>query len=359
MHRICGAPKLFGMVEMRKSFVLGLALAYVVFPSPSVVYAADAGPPPWAWGFTSREDRVIPVTPLAPLPGANSRSGEVVPPPHTLAGSKFSFTRAEVWSSYGPADWFPEDHPQMPEIVAKGRKSSNPPIVACALCHLTDGSGRPENANLTGLTQEYIIQQLIDFSKGRRKTSDPRKTNTEAMSKLAAALTDDDMRAAAEYFSAIPAKRTIKVIETATVPKTRSGGGTFHVLTGADAGTEPIGNRIVETPVNEEDSEIWRSPRSGFIAYVPPGSLKIGENLVMTGGGKTIECTACHGTDLRGLGPVPRLAGLPPSYIVRQLYDTKHGNRTGIWSPLMVPLLKDLSNDDMMYAAAYLASLDP
>ncbi len=349
----------FGKVRMRNLIVLGLALSCVALPCSGVANAADEEPPPWAWAFTSRDDRVTPITPLAPLPGANSSAGETAPPSHNLAGSKFSFTRAEVWSSYGPADWFPEDHPQMPEIVAKGRRSSNPPIVACALCHLTDGSGRPENANLTGLTQEYIIQQLVDFSKGRRKTSDPRKANTEAMSKLATAMTEEDMRAAAEYFSSIPAKKTIKVIEAAIVPKTRSGGGTFHILPGADACTEMLGNRILETPVKEEDSEIWRSPRSGFIAYAPPGSLEIGKELVHTGSGKTVECTACHGSDLRGMGPVPRLAGLAPSYIVRQLYDMKHGNRTGLWSPLMVPLLKNLGTEDMMNAAAYLTSLDP
>lgn len=335
---------------MRQLFVKGFALALGALPMHTPAHAADDGPPLWAWAFVSRDQAVVPVNPFA---GADPMAR------HTLPGSKFSFTRAEVWSAYGPADWFPDEHPPMPAIVAHGRRSATPPMSACALCHLPDGRGRPENANLTGLSYEYIMQQLVDFRNGLRKTSDPRKTNTATMTKVAEVMTDEEMRAAAKYYSEIPAKPTIKVVEGATVPKTRNGGGTFHVLTGKEAGVEALGNRIIETPVNEAESEIWRSPRSGFIAYVPPGSIKKGEDLVMTGAGTTAKCTLCHGVDLRGLGPVPRLAGLAPSYTVRQLYDMQHGNRTGAWSPLMASALADLNADDLLNAAAYLASLDP
>src|SRR5262249_49814639 len=130
-------------------------------------------------------------------------------------------------------------------------------------------------------------------------------------------------------------------------------------IEGAEAGMEPIAARIVETPVNVEDTELRRNPRSGFIAYVPPGSVKKGEALVTTGGGKTTACTACHGTDLKGLGPVPTIAGRSPSYVTRQLYDMQHGNRAGIWTPLMAPVVSKLTQDDMFNAAAYLASLQP
>jgi cytochrome c553 len=135
------------------------------------------------------------------------------------------------------------------------------------------------------------------------------------------------------------------------------------VREGADAGVEPIGERIIETPERTHDTEFLRNPRSGFIAYVPPGSLKKGESLVMNGvtggGGKVTACTVCHGSDLRGLGPVPTLAGRSPSYTARQLYDMQRGNRNGLWTPLMAPLLADLGPDDLLTAAAYLASLRP
>jgi cytochrome c553 len=172
-------------------------------------------------------------------------------------------------------------------------------------------------------------------------------------------MTDEDIKVAAKYFSAIPATPWIKVVESETVPKTRPAGGIFLPVTGTEAGMEPIGARIVETPVNVEDTELRRNPRSGFIAYVPPGSVKKGEALVTTGNGKITACTACHGVDLKGLGPVPTLAGRSPSYLGRQLYDMQHGNRTGTWTPLMAPVVSKLTEEDMLNAAAYLASLQP
>jgi len=343
---------------MKKLFVAAAALAFGGAAGfVTVVQAADA-PPLWAYGFTSPPPSSPPPA-AAPAPAATPDNTTM----HTLAGSKLQFTRAQIANRYGPADWFPEDHPAMPDIVAHGKESAQPQVYACSLCHLPNGNGRPENANITGLSYDYIVQQLMDFRKGARKTSDPRKGNTALMAGFTKSLTDEEIKAAATYFTAIPAKPWIKVVETDSVPKTRPNGGIFITLAGADAGMEPLGDRIIETPVNAEDTEIRRNPRSGFIAYVPPGSLKKGEALVTTGvtanGGKVTACTACHGTDLRGLGPVPRLAGRSPSYIARQLYDMQHGNRAGTWTPLMVPVVANLGSDDLLTAAAYVASLQP
>jgi cytochrome c553 len=82
-------------------------------------------------------------------------------------------------------------------------------------------------------------------------------------------------------------------------------------------------------------------------------------NGVTAAGAKVTACTVCHGSDLRGLGPVPTIAGRSPSYTARQLYDMQHGNRNGLWTPLMAPLLANLGADDLLTAAAYLASLHP
>jgi cytochrome c553 len=343
---------------MKKLFVAAAALAFGGATGVAVVQAADA-PPPWAYGFTTPPPATPPPPPAAPAPAAAPDTTTM----HTLAGSKLSFTRPQIANRYGPADWFPEDHPAMPDIVAHGKESAQPQVFACSLCHLPNGNGRPENANVTGLSYEYIVQQLIDFRNGARKTSDPRKANTALMAGFTKSMTDEDIKAAATYFASIPAKPWIKVVEADSVPKTRPNGGIFITLAGADAGTEPIGERIIETPVNADDTEIRRNPRSGFIAYVPTGSLKKGEALVTAGttasGGKVTACTACHGADLRGLGPVPRLAGRSPSYIARQLYDMQHGSRAGAWTPLMVPVVANLGEADLLSAAAYVASLQP
>ncbi len=340
---------------MKTLFVAAAALTLGAAAGATAVQAADV-PPPWAYGFASPPPSSPPPA-LAAAPAPAPAPDNTVQ--HTLQGSKFSFTRAQAGNRYGPADWFPEDHPQMPNIVAHGRESAQPQIFACGLCHYPNGKGRPENANITGLSYEYIVQQLTDFKNGARKTSDPRKGNTGLMSGFAKAMTDDEIKEAAKYFSSIPATPWIKVVETDTAPKAKVAGGMFVSLAGAEAGTEPLGQRILEIPANTEDTELWRNPRSGFIAYVPSGSLKKGEALVTTGAGKVTACTACHGADLRGLGPVPRLAGRSPSYLMRQLYDMQHGNRSGTWTPLMAPVLANLGEDDLLAASAYLASLQP
>jgi cytochrome c553 len=125
----------------------------------------------------------------------------------------------------------------------------------------------------------------------------------------------------------------------------------------ASGDTEPIGTRIIEVPENPEGTELLRDPRSGFVAYVPVGSVKKGETLVRTGVGKTTQCAVCHGADLQGLGPVPGIAGRSPSYPVRQLLDTQQAARHGIWADLMKPVVAKLTTEEMLSIAAYSASL--
>jgi cytochrome c553 len=123
--------------------------------------------------------------------------------------------------------------------------------------------------------------------------------------------------------------------------------------------SEPIGNRVIEMPEDVARTEL-RDSRSGFIAYVPPGSLALGQALVTTGGsGRTVPCAICHGTDLKGLGPVPALAGRSPSYLFRQLYDIRHGNRAASWTALMQPVVAGLSEEEMVAIVAYAASRTP
>jgi cytochrome c553 len=332
--------------------VLTLALS-VFFAHGLLVAAGDDPPPPWAYGFTSAPGPSTNGAPAAPAPPATP-----APPPDTtprqVPGSSATFTLAEIRNGFGPADWFPGDHPAMPEIVAHGKR---PDVRACSLCHYPNGKGRPENAGVSGLPVSYFIQTMNDFKSGARKSADARKANTNIMIAIAKGMTDEEVKAAADYFAAMKWTPWIKVVETATVPKTRIAGGMFLKLDGGE--TEPIGSRIIEMPEDTERTEVLRDPRSSFIAYVPVGSLKKGEALVTTGGGKTTACSVCHGADLKGLGPVPGLAGRSPSYTVRQLYDTQHGARSGVWADLMKPVVAKLTNEDMLAIAAYAASRTP
>jgi cytochrome c553 len=340
---------------MRRLLLTATAVAVCTWVGAAATAQAADEPPPWAYGFTAPPPPNTPrATPGQPQPQDNVQQ-------HSLEGSQLKFTRAQIANRFGPADWYPGDHPTMPLIVQRGKQDSN--VFACSLCHYPNGKGRPENANVTGLTYEYIRQTLADFKNGARKTSDPRKVNTGLMEHFAKSMTDAELDAAAKYFASIPATPWIKVVETDMVPKTKPQGGMFLVAEGADAGQEPIAGRIIETPISAHDTEFLRNPRSSFTAYVPTGSLKKGEALVREGttasGKKVTACTICHGPDLRGLGPLPTLAGRSPSYLARQLYDMQHGNRNGAWTVLMAPVVAGLSSDDVLNASAYLASLQP
>jgi cytochrome c553 len=323
---------------------MAVAAAQYAQPTP-------AGQPAWAYA--------IPIPPPTPPPGTAPATPAAPPAAdptrRSLPGSDRTFTRAQISDAFGPADWYPNDHPPMPDVVAKGRR---PDVRACALCHMPNGKGRPENASVSGLPVSYFVQQMHDFRNDLRKSSEPRKGNTNIMIAIAKAMTDEEIQQAADYFGAIKwTGRYIRVVEASTVPKTRVQGGVHLVLEGANAGTEPIGQRIIESPEHTEHFEILRDPRDGFVAYVPVGSIKKGEALVKSGGnGRTVACGICHGADLQGVGPVPAIAGRSPSYIVRQMYDMQQGARKGQWADLMKPVVAKLTNEDLVNIAAYTAS---
>ena len=329
--------------------------------------AAGEPEPLWAYGFLTPpapgEKAAPQANPLRKL-GPNENAADLTKPRLAL-GSKATYTRVQVRNGGNVVDWFPEDHPPMPEVVRSGTPSLGEAARGCASCHLPTGRGRPENAPVSGLSPAYFIRQIQDFRAGLRVSSDPRKPNTNTMIALAKAMSDDELKAAAEYFGAIPWTSWTRVVETELVPKTRISGNLFLAI--EKEKTEPIAGRIIEVPEDEEQAEILRNPRSGFIAYVPVGSLQRGESLVTTGGmsvvdgkivpGKTLACGTCHGPDLKGLAEMPGIAGRSPSYLVRQMYDMQQGSRKGAMSALMQPVVANLNGDDLVAIAAYVTSL--
>jgi cytochrome c553 len=325
------------------------ALCGLFFSEIAQNQTAVPQPPPY-WAYV--------VNPPEPS-GASAK-----PPDHNpvhVPDSTATFTVAQTQDFFAPPDWHPVDHSAMPKIVAAGRAQE---VFACGYCHLPNGQGRPENASLAGLPAAYIAQQMADFKSGLRKSSEPKHGPTTAMIGVAAKANDDEIQAAAKYFSALKPRPWIRVVETDTVPKTHITGWMLVVTDSAPNSSakmkmEPIGQRIIETPENLERTEL-RDDHSGFIAYVPKGSLKRGEALVKTGGaGKTVPCSACHGPDLKGLDKTPPLAGRSPSYIVRQLYDIKDGTRHGVATQVMTSTVTKLTISDMIAIAAYTASLKP
>ena len=270
----------------------------------------------------------------------------------SLPGAKVRFTEAGVNDRFNVPDWYPQDHPPAPQFVLHGRK---PNVFACGYCHLPNGQGRPENASLAGQPADYIVQQVADMRTGRRKSSTDKMGSINAMMGVAKASNDVEVKIAADYFSKFKFRKWIRVVETDTVPKTEI--SSHNMLIKAGAGREPIGMRIIEMPENLDRIEL-RDPRTGFVAYVPKGSVARGKTLVESGAG-AFPCAACHGPNYKGNGSVPALAGRSPSSLVRQLYDFKAGTRNGEGAAMMKPEVANMTDEMRIDIAAYLASLEP
>lgn len=291
------------------------------------------GLPSWAYNIP---DKVQPPSP----PEVN---------PVRVPGSDKEYEAAKIAGNATPPDWFPNEHPPAPPVVTGEGGATK---MACGSCHLMSGQGHPESADIAGLPVEYLVRQMNYFKSGARK-------DDARMGPIAKAASADDVRKSAEYFASLKPSVWVKVIETATPPKTYVASGGRHRVLSPEGGTEPMGHRIVEIPMDPQRTAD-RDPHSGFIAYVPPGSIAKGEALVKTGGnGKTIQCAICHGDQLHGLGEIPRLAGLQPVYLARQLICMQNGSSAGTNAELMKKVVAGLSEDDVISISAYLGSLPP
>jgi len=333
---VSGAPAVDLMHFICKAM---LALALVV---PAAAAAADFVVPAWAY----------PTDPPA-------SSAATTPPDDTtllrLPGSRVAFTKAQVKDLFAAPDWYPDSHPPMPDVVARGRK---PQVHACGYCHLPDGQGRPENAPLAGLPAAYIEAQFAAFRSGERRSAwHGRNLPTELMRSSAESATAAEVAEAARYFSSLRMTRRVAVIESASVPGMHVAGWLYVPTKGA--AREPLGQRIIEVAADHARHEL-RDAKSGFVAYVPPGSIARGQEIVEDGGdGVTLACGSCHGADLRGAGLVPPIAGRSPTYILRQLLAFRTGARAASSGVPMQPVVARLDVDAMIAIAAYVGSLEP
>src|SRR5688572_30498476 len=164
-------------------------------------------------------------------PPAAEESGPV-----KIPGSSRTYTRADIENLSAPPDWFPEENAPKPDIVLRGRDA----VLACGACHLMSGLGHPESADLAGLPVAYLTRQMADFKNGSRK-------DMSRMNGIAAAITDEEIKQAAEWFAARKPAVWNKVIEAETVPKTYIGPGRMR-YPHPEGGTEAIGTRIITLP---------------------------------------------------------------------------------------------------------------
>jgi len=315
------------------SIILGVAAQQA--PAPVAAPAPPARSPAGAdisWAFAVTNGTL----PAEPPTTVNS-----------VPGSTKTYLRSQIDDLNNPPDWFPNEHPPAPSIVVKGHDGA----LACGACHLMSGLGHPESSDLAGLPAEYLRRTMMDFKSGARLEVNRMNTISKAMS-------DEEIKQASDWFASLKPAPFTQVKEVTTAPKTFVGGGRMRYAS-PEGGTEPLGKRIITLP-QDQTRVTKRDPHSGFTAYVPAGSIKKGEALVMKGGnGRTVACGLCHGDALKGLGNVPGLAGRHPSYMARQLYMFKDGRRNGGDAQLMRKPVAQLTDDDILNIVAYLASLDP
>ena len=130
---------------------------------------------------------------------------------------------------------------------------------------MPSGKGRLENSSVSGLPVSIFIQQMHDFKNGLEQARRPRKANSVIMAKIEKDMTEErdqdgcrDTSRRSEWTG-----RCIRVVEGNHGPEISCVvNGVNFVLEGAEAGTEPIGQRIIEMPGISEHFEVLRDPRA-------------------------------------------------------------------------------------------------
>ncbi|KMT65918.1 c-type cytochrome [Catenovulum maritimum] len=176
----------------------------------------------------------------------------------------------------------------------------------CAACHGADGNSMiPANPTLAGQSADYLFKQLKDFKSGDRSNA--------IMSGMVAALSEQDMKDLATYFSAQEAK----------------------------AGSTP------EFIKNKKGEEV--------------DVVKVAGQLYKAGNATTglTACSACHLPDGSGLplAGFPKLSGQHAEYIANQLKAFREGDRANDLNGMMQKIAAKLSDKEITLLSNYISGL--
>ena len=171
----------------------------------------------------------------------------------------------------------------------------------CVACHGADGnSPAAANPNLAGQGAEYLYKQLVNFKAADGK---PAARNNAIMGGMVAALSDDDMKNLAAWFSSQKLKPAVAKDETKVA----------------------LGQKI------------WR--QGDFKKGVP-------------------ACARCHGPAGAGLpAQYPRLAGQYAEYTEAQLKAFRNDERNNDPEKMMRIVAAKMSDAEMKAVAEYAAGL--
>ena len=99
--------------------------------------------------------------------------------------------------------------------------------------------------------------------------------------------------------------------------------------------------------------QIFKILLAGSLFFMPFLVLASGD--AKKGKAKAAVCAACHGQNGISNNPLwPNLAGQKEAYLIKQIKAFKSGDRK---EPTMVPMVANLTEDDIKNLAAYFSSL--
>jgi hypothetical protein len=153
---------------------LSLAAATALYAQAELT--VPAGLPDWAFNIPDQVQ-----------PSAVRVEGTIKAP-----GSAKDYDAKKIAGNATPPDWFPDEHPPAPKVVAGGDGVR----FACGSCHLMSGQGHPEAADLAGQPAAYLVRQMAYYKSGAR-------LEEARMGPIAKTTSDEDVRQAADYFAAL------------------------------------------------------------------------------------------------------------------------------------------------------------
>ncbi|GGE65866.1 hypothetical protein GCM10011533_17730 [Streptosporangium jomthongense] len=84
-------------------------------------------------------------------------------------------------------------------------------------------------------------------------------------------------------------------------------------------------------------------------------ALEDARQIAVNGKGATWSCASCHGEDGAGNSTAPRIAGLAPGYITKQLHDYENGARK---NANMEYVVQELNEEQMLALGQYYGALE-
>jgi cytochrome c553 len=168
------------------------------------------------------------------------------------------------------------------------------PIRNCTWCHGTSGQGFATAPRLAGQRHQYIIDQLLDFSRHRRDSP----LSKQYMWEAAANLNPRAARDFAMYFSSFPAQAA-----------------------------------------NDGNSELTAVGKQIYELGIPDSNIA--------------ACLVCHGPRAEGARQIPRLGGLSYSYLKKRLEEWGEGYHAA--AEPMPQIARALSGNEIDALASYLS----